>query len=174
MQKTLRHYAAIALLLAACVARGQGDDSALPKNLHAELNPPAVPGVSVQNLKATTAEIEWPAGLSPADEFRIEVRRFSLDAARELQMQWEEFRGATIARRGETYHARLKGLVARQPYWIRVLPQGSAAASTEPLFTVRFQTPATTSVFTGRRATIAGLLLTLAALVWLRWRQSAA
>lgn len=166
MSHFLRQIVASAVLLASCVA-GDGE---LPKNLHAALNPPAVPGVAVQKVGATSAEVTWPVSLSPGTSFRVEARRFSLGEDRELKMDWVEWPGAQVARSGETWRLRLRDLTPRQPYWIRVLAR-PAAEGAEPLFTVRFETPAKTAIFTGRRIMMGGLAAALAVLLWLRWRR---
>jgi hypothetical protein len=165
--KPLCLLAVAAILLAAGVMRGLAADSPLSENLHAELNPPSVAGVTVRGVTATGAEIEWPASLAAADRFRVELRRFSLGEARELRMDWVEAPGVPVSRHGEHFRARLRDLIPRQPYWIRVLPRGSA----EPLFAVRFDTPAKKSVFTVRRTAIGVLLAALVALLWLRRRR---
>jgi hypothetical protein len=167
VSKTLRLLAAAAIVFATSVGHGFAADSALPKNLRAELNPPAVPGVAVRRVTATGAEIEWPASLAATDAFRVEARRFSLGEDRELRMDWVEWSGASVARHGEHFRARLQGLTPRQPYWIRVLPRGAA----EPLFAVRFDTPAPVPIFTVRRIAIGALAAVLAVLLWLRWRR---
>jgi hypothetical protein len=165
--KPLRLLAVAAILLAAGVTRGLAADSPLSGNLHAELYPPAVPGVTVRDVTATGAEIEWPAGLAAADRFRVEVRRFSLGEDRELRMDWVEVPGVPVTRHGEHFRARLRALTPRQPYWIRVLPR----AGGEALFAVRFDTPAKRPVFTLRRIAIGVLLAALLALLWLRHRR---
>jgi hypothetical protein len=156
---------------------GAGENEALNARriapLNEELRPAPVPGVSVLDVEATGATIEWPAALGGDGRFRVEVRRFFLNADRALEMQWEEFRSATIARHGEVFRARLRGLMPQQPYWIRVLPQKDATLG-EPLFVVRFDTPARPRHFTPARVALGVLFLTLAAVLWLRWGQRAA
>jgi hypothetical protein len=145
-------------------------DGGLPKDLHAALNPPAVPGVSVRDVRATSAEVEWPASLSAASGFRVEARRFSVGEDRELKMDWVEWPGAKITRHGEAWRASLRDLLPRQPYWIRVLPRPTPDGA-KPLFTVRFETPAKARVFTAWRSALGALVAALAALLWLRWRR---
>lgn len=167
MPVPFRLVAIAALWFASGLSCGVAADSSLPRNLHAELNPPPVAGVVVRDVTATSAEIEWPASLSTATAFRVEGRRFSLGEDRELRMDWVEWREASVARHGEHFRARLRGLTPRQPYWLRVLPQ----TASEPIFAVRFETPAKQPIFTAWRLTIGALVVVLAALLWLRWRR---
>jgi hypothetical protein len=155
------------MLLSTALPAGFAQESALPKNLRAELNPPAVPGVTVTRVTATGAEIAWPASLATGEGVRVEVRRFALGEDRELRMDWAEWPGVSVTRHGEHFQAKLRELTPRQPYWIRVLPRGAA----EPIFAVRFDTPARVPIFTARRIAIAVLIAVLAALLWLRWRR---
>lgn len=168
MPKSFRQLAALATCLALAVLQCAAAEDGLPKDLYAELNPPAVAGVSVTKVDATSAEIEWPASLSTANAFRAEIRKFAV-AEDELKMTWASFPTAEIARRGEAYHVRLTGLTPQQPYWIRILPGASVSAPGEPLFTVRFQTPAKVPFMTARRVTICALVAALLVLAWLRW-----
>lgn len=172
MPKSFRQLAAAAICLALAVLRSAATEEAPPKDVYAELNPPAVAGVAVTKLDATSAEIEWPANLSTASVFRAEIRKFAV-VDEELKMTWATLPTVDIARRGEAYRARLTGLIPQQPYWIRILPGAAAATASEPLFTVRFQTPAKVPILTARRATIGALLAALAVLAWLRWGRRA-
>ncbi len=156
------------MFLALGLQCGAAEEETATPNLYGELNPPAVAGVSVVKLEARSAEIEWPANLSSAGTFRTEVRRFAIVDG-ELQMSWVDFPTAVISRRGEHYRAHLDGLTPQQPYWVRILPEGAAAAAVEPLFAVRFQTPTRVPWITARQATIWGLGGALGVLVWLRW-----
>lgn len=165
---SFRQVAATAILLALALLSSAAEDAPPEKDLYAALNPPAVAGVSVARVGATSAEIEWPASLSTAAAFRAEFRNFTVVDG-ELKMTWVNFPGATIKRHGETFRAQLSGLLPRQPYWIRILPGGTALAASEPLFAVRFQTSAKAPLFTARRATIGALIAALGVLAWLRW-----
>lgn len=165
----LRPLAVCTLLLTGFVARAVAADTELLKNLHAELNPPAVPGVTVHDVKPTSAGIEWPASLSTATTFRVEMRAFSLGEDRTLRMDWIDFPSAAIHRHGDHWHARVAGLKPNQPHWFRVLPK--APSGSEPLFAVSFRTPAPMKVFTWRRAALAMLVLVLGVLLWLRMRR---
>jgi len=162
----LRLLAATALVSLATAAHPGAQEPAAPASLYAELNPPAVPGAGLRAVEATSATLEWPAALSSGAPFRVEVRRFSAGGADGLTMRWEAFPSATITRHGERYEARLKGLLPAQPHWFRVRPVGPG----EALFAVRFQTPARAAVVTARGLGLGALVLTLAALLWLRWR----
>jgi hypothetical protein len=134
----------------------------------AELN--SNPEVTTRAITPTSAIIEWPARLGADGRLRIERMRLYLDADRELARQWEEWPHATVSRAGDTFTAKLTRLAPQQPHWIRILPPDGGGTAGQPLFTVRFDTPAKGPVFTLVRAAWILLGLLLAAIIWSRVR----
>ncbi len=97
-------------------------------------------GVTVTTT-STKATVEWPANLSDAAKFRLELRDLVTDAAGNLQVIWRTPTPVPIERRGETFVATLDGLDAGQPWTARILPIDANGAPGPRLFAVDFDTP---------------------------------
>lgn len=146
----------------------------LPPELVPILPPPK--GVQVNRLTPTSATIEWPASLSTATHFRVEMRHLGPGSDHRLQVTWQPSSGIAMENRGSTYAVVLKGLQPAQPCAVRVFPQPATDAGTKPLFTVSFITPQSTSLFSFRKISPLQWLLIaffglLAWQAWQRWRQ---
>ncbi len=129
------------------------------------------PGVKITNLTATSAQLEWPASLSSATSFRLEMRQLRLDPQRKLQVSWLAPEGVPIERRGAQFVATLTGLQPAQPWTVRILPLNAAGEPEARLFAIDFKTPPKSSFFP-RPTLLHGLLAALVALVgWQVWRR---
>lgn len=128
------------------------------------------PGVKTTNLTPTSVQIEWPASLSTASRFRLEVRQFGFDPQGNLQVTWLAPAGVPIEPRDQRHVATLGNLQPAQPWTVRILPLNDAGEPGERLFAIDFQTPRKPSRLPEISA-VRGLLVALLALVaWQAWR----
>ncbi|MEI9896321.1 MAG: fibronectin type III domain-containing protein [Chthoniobacter sp.] len=165
------------------------DLSALPEPPEATPSPlaPVIPfdwsadprlpkGVQVSHITTTSAIIEWPASLSPATRFRVDMRQLQIGPDGKLQVTWLQPTGIPIEARDKNYAAILTGLHPGQPWTVRIVPLQANGEAGQRLFTVEFLTP-----FRGslpgrfpRPSLLQWLLIALGALLawqgWQRWR----
>lgn len=88
----------------------------------------------------TVVSVEWPASLSTATQFRLELRDLGSDAEGNFQVVWRTPSPVPIERRGENYVATLDGLEPGQPWTVRVLPLDANGEPGPRLFTLDFAT----------------------------------
>jgi hypothetical protein len=131
-------------------------------------------GVHVDQITASSAVIVWPASLSPAKQFRVEMRQLQAGPDGKIQVVWLQPAGIPIEARGATFAAILTGLQPGQPWTIRVMPLQASGEAGNRLFTLTFQT-ATKGSFAGRLAKPSLLQLLVIALIgllgWQAWRR---
>ena len=141
---------------------GSSDSERSPETLRAEtfesllngdrLLPPSIPldwgaafansgDVKILEITPRSATLSWQAKLSPATQFRVEMRRLGLDEARALTVTWVEHKPATVRREKESYVATLGGLQPAKIWAIRVLPLDASGAAGARLFALTFATP---------------------------------
>lgn len=131
-------------------------------------------GVRVTKINATSAVIEWPVNLSPATQFRVDMRQLKIGSEHRLEISWVQPTGIPIERQGDNYAALLTDLRAGQPWTVRILPLQASGEAGAPLFTVEFFTQGKPSL--GSRLTHPSLLqLLVVALIillgWQAWRR---
>lgn len=129
-------------------------------------------GVHVGNITSSSAEIIWPAKLSTATQFRIDMRQLQLDKDGKLQISWVTPTDIPIVTRGSDYVAILKGLRSGTPWTIRVLPMQFAGNAGAPLFTLEFVTPSSHSALANltHMSPMQWLVLALISLlIWQTW-----
>lgn len=135
---------------------------------------PLPPGVQVLETTPTTATIQWPAAMSAASRFRLEVRVFDFDANRNLTVKWIVPEGFNVAKQGERYVATIPDLEPAQPWVVRVFPVPDGGGSADRLFTIEFRTTPKPSLIP-RVSAVPGLLIVFVILIgWqvtLRWRR---
>jgi len=132
-------------------------------------------GVRVSKITATSAVIEWPASISPATRFRVDMRQLKIGADHRIEISWVQPTGIPIERKGDTYNAVLTDMSPGQPWTVRILPLQANGEVGAPLFTVEFFTPGKLSI--GRRLAhpsllqllVIGLTLLIGWQAWQRW-----
>lgn len=163
------------------------DLNAAPESTEPAPPPPTVPlpdwaadprlprGVRVTQITATSAVIEWPASLSTATRFRVDMRQIRLGADGRMEISWVQPTGIPMERRGDNYVAILTEMQSGQPWTVRILPLQASGEAGAPLFTVQFQTLGESSA-TARFRTPSLLQLLVIALIallgwqaWQRW-----
>ena len=143
----------------------------VPPDWASDFSPP--PGVKITDT-SRMATLEWPASLSPATRFRLELRDMGTDADGNLHVTWLEPRGVPIERRGENFVATLKDLEPGQPWTVRVLPLNERGEPGPRLFALTFLTPPKESFVpkvSPLRALLAGLVALVAWQAWGYWRR---
>ena len=136
----------------------------IPREWFSDTKPPA--GVEATPLSSTTARIAWPAGLSPAERFRVELRQFYRAADGGLGISWMELAGLDVKRKGDTYMTIIRDLQPGQKWTVRVLPLKIDGTAEARLFAIDFKTPPRAS-FLPRISLTRGLWFALIALaVW--------
>ena len=145
--------------------------------LDPDLDPRLPRGVVVKNITTTSAVIEWPGSLSPAKQFRVDMRQLRVGHDGQLEISWLQPTGIPIEARGSNYAAILTDLQSGSPWTVRIMPIFANGEVGPRLFVVTFQTPPKSS-FLGRvpkPSPLQGLLIVLAALVgwrgWQRWQR---
>ncbi len=98
-------------------------------------------GVKVTRKTPDTVTLEWPASLSPATNFRLELRQFSQGADGNLQVTWLELRELEIKREGANYVTTIRALKPAQSSTVHVLPIKDSGEPDKRLFTISFTTP---------------------------------
>ncbi|HSI15569.1 MAG TPA: fibronectin type III domain-containing protein [Chthoniobacter sp.] len=131
-------------------------------------------GVRVSQVTATSAVIEWPAALSPATRFRVDMRQIKIGADHRMEISWVQPTGIPIERQGANFVATLTDMPPGQPWTVRILPLQASGEAGAPLFTVEFQTLGTGAI--GSRLAHPSLLqLLVVALIlllgWQAWRR---
>jgi hypothetical protein len=99
-----------------------------------------VAGVRPVEIGRSRAVLEWPASLSPAKEFRIESRQLSLDAKRDLKIEWTEESAVRTRFEGGRVRAQISNLKPGSGYMFRVVPLGVGSGPGKPLFSMSLQT----------------------------------
>jgi len=127
--------------------------------------------VHVKHIASRSAEVEWPAKGGDAKRvFHIERRFLSLDAKRELKIDWQPVKNVEITRTNDAVSARFRNLEPGKLHTFRVVAQSSeTGAAPEPLG--EFQIWTTAPAKTSWRAILIGVLL--AALALIAWRRFA-
>jgi hypothetical protein len=97
------------------------------------------PGVKVAEVTPTTATLEWPASLSPASQFRVDLRQLAYAPEGDLTVNWLELGGLEIRREGANYVTTIRDLEPAQPWTIRVRPADGAGENR--IFAIDFRTP---------------------------------
>jgi len=132
-------------------------------------------GVRVSQITATSAMIEWPARLSPAAHFRLDMRQLKIGPENRLEISWLQPTGIPIERRGDNYVAILTDMFPGQPWTVRILPILTGGEVGDPLFTVDFQTLGETSSTSGwgrpslLQLLVVALILLIIRQAWQRW-----
>ena len=133
-----------------------------------------VEGVAVREVKPAGALVSWPAALSDAAQFRVELRDLFVGEDGGLSWKWMEWRQAAIERQGDAVSARIAGLDPDQAYAARVLPLNASGEAGAQIFSVEFRTPPRAPIlpkFNAMRACLVVLLLALGGILWLRQRE---
>jgi len=131
-------------------------------------------GVKATASSPTVATVEWPASLSPAARFRVDLRQFSYAEDGSLLVTWLELGGLEFKREGQNYLTTIRDLEPGQPWTVRVLPIESDGQPGERLFAIDFTTPQKLSGLPGIspfRGLVAALLALLAWQAVSRWRR---
>jgi hypothetical protein len=121
-------------------------------------------GVKVSISTPTTATLEWPASLSSATHFRVDLRQFAFTEDHNLTVNWLELGGLQVSRKGQNYVTTIHDLEPAQPWTVRVRPINNGGEPENRLFAVNFQTPPKTS-YRPDISPLRGLLAVLAILV---------
>jgi hypothetical protein len=133
----------------------------LPPDWIADRAAPA--GVTIA-VTSTSAIVEWPASLSPATHFRLELRDMGTGPDGKLKVTWVEPHGIPIEARGANFVATLKDLEPGQPWTVRILPLDARGEPGPRLFALDFATPPKPSVIP-KVSPLRALLVALCALV---------
>lgn len=160
-------------------ASPEGSDPApppAPMPLPDWVTDPRLPGgVRVSQITETSAVIEWPASLSPATRFRVDMRQLKIGADHRMEISWVQPTGIPIERKADVYKAVLTDLRPGQPWSVRILPLEASGEAGAALFTVDFFTQGTSSI--GSRLThvsllqllVVGLTFLIGWQAWQRW-----
>jgi hypothetical protein len=132
------------------------------------------PGVRVADVTPTTATLEWPASLSPASQFRVDLRQLAYAPGGGLTVNWLELGGLEITRQGSNFVTTIRDLEPAQPWTIRVRPADGGGENR--LFAIEFRTPPKPSYLpkvSPLRGLVAVLVALLACQAFFWWRRRA-
>ncbi|MEP6667618.1 MAG: fibronectin type III domain-containing protein [Chthoniobacter sp.] len=141
-----------------------------------DMDPRVPSGVEVSQITPTSAIVEWPAVLSPAARFRVDMRQLKVDPDGRIETIWLQPTGIPIEARGKNYAAILTGLQPGEPWAVRIMTLPPSGEATR-LFTVTFQTPPKTALLAQlpRPSLLQCLLVALLGLAawhgWQWWRR---
>jgi hypothetical protein len=131
-------------------------------------------GVKVRETTPTSATVEWPASMSPATNFRVDLRQLARSEDGGVRVTWLELGGVEIKQAGQNYAMTIHGLQPGQPWTVRVLPIAASGEAGQRLFAVDFFTPPKQSILP-RISPLKGLICALVLLVgwqiYSRWRR---
>jgi hypothetical protein len=136
-------------------------------------------GVTAHHVTSTSAIVEWPASLSPAIQFRVEMQQLRIGPDKKLRASWLQPAGIPIETRGTNYAAIFTGLQPEQLWTIRIVPLEANGEAGPQLFMLKFYTPPKIPVtarvrgFFSTKVLVIILLFCIALQVWWRWQQRA-
>jgi hypothetical protein len=132
--------------------------------------------IRVTAVTATSANIEWPAELNSATQYRAERQVLTRDSARALRIVWMDVPKTTFTQQGPLRIAHLTTLQPQQSQTIRIVPLNPEGKPETMLFKIDFDTPPRLSLPKPGKFSLlfATLAVGVALLVWRRLRRSLA
>lgn len=112
---------------------------AVPEDLLGD--PAALSGVKLREVTARGAIMEWPATLTKATEFRLQVKNVSIDSLGEAVVRWVPLPSVTFRQEGESRIATVTELQPATAYAIRVVAKGAESGQEAVIVRQYFETP---------------------------------